>query len=143
GCYYGYIDGVVLNSLSNTFTGCNGNVGSYIQYPPVGNYTTSVELGGTYSISLTGGPAYDYVGFGVWIDFNNDGDFTDANEFAWSSPNTAQGTQIGSITIPANATLGDHRMRIRSKDYYYVFSNESCGETYYNGESEDYTITIT
>src|SRR5437764_599416 len=84
GCYYGYIDDVVLNSLSNLFTGCNGNIGSYIQYPPVGNYTTSLEQGGTYSISISGQTYYYYsVGFGVWIDWNNDGDFTDAGEFAW------------------------------------------------------------
>ncbi|HYV92237.1 MAG TPA: GEVED domain-containing protein, partial [Chitinophagales bacterium] len=143
GCYYGYIDAVVLNSLSNLFTGCNGNAGSYIQYAPAGNLTTSVEAGGTYSISLTGGPApYEYVGFGVWIDFNNDGDFDDTGEFAWSSPFTAQGTQIGSISVPLNATLGDHRMRIRSNDYNVLYSNQSCGSVYY-GESEDYTITIT
>ncbi len=143
GCSSAFIDGVVLNSLDNQFSGCNGNAGAYIQYEPT-DYTTSLEQGGTYPIYITGGSNYyySYMGFGVWIDFNNDGDFSDADEFAWGSPFVASGTQTGSITVPATATIGDHRMRIRSKYYGTFSSSESCAEAY-NGESEDYTITIT
>jgi hypothetical protein len=142
GCYWGYIDGVEFNTLSNTFSGCNGNVGSYIQYDPA-DYTTTVEAGSTYPITLTGGPIYEYVGFGVWIDFNNNGDFGDEGEFVWSSPTATPGIQYGTVNIPSNATLGEHRMRIRSKDGYILFEQEACDELlYYYGESEDYTITI-
>lgn len=142
GCYWGYIDGVEFNTISNQYSGCNGNVNSYIQYDP-SQFTTTVEAGGTYPITLTGGPSYEYVGFGVWIDFNNDGDFSDNGEFAWSSPYATYGPQYGSISVPSNATIGDHRMRIRSKDGYILFSSEACGELlYYYGETEDYTISI-
>ncbi|MEO6169264.1 MAG: GEVED domain-containing protein, partial [Chitinophagales bacterium] len=143
GCYYGNIDGVTLNTLSNTFTGCNGNTGSYIFYPPYNNTTTSLALGETYDIQLDGGPSYEAVGFGVWIDFNNDGDFEDNGEFVFSSPYVAYGSQVGTITIASDPSfVGDRRMRIRSKDYALVFGTESCTDIYY-GETEDYIITLT
>jgi len=143
GCSWSYIDGVVFNTLSNTSSGCNGSPDGYIQYDP-SQYTTSVEQGGTYPITITGGSIYEYMGFGVWIDFNNDGDFSDPGEFCWSSPYATAGVQTGTINIPSTATIGQHRMRVRSKDGYILFSSESCGNLlYYAGESEDYTISIT
>jgi hypothetical protein len=143
GCQWGYIDAVQFNTLSNTFSNCNFNSDGYIQYD-ASQYTTTLEAGSSYIISLTGGPTYEYVGFGVWIDFNNDGDFEDNDEFCFSSPQAISGTQTGTIDIPATATIGEHRMRVRSKDYWILFESESCGELlYYYGETEDYTVTIT
>lgn len=142
GCYYGYIDEVVFNSLVNSGSGCNGNTDGYIQYSTA-QFTTSVEQGQTYPILLTGGPSWDWVGFGVWMDFNKDGDFSDAGEFVWSSPASTNGQQIGSISIPANAALGPCRMRIRSLEYSTLLSSDACGEIiFYYGETEDYTISI-
>lgn len=143
GCYYGYIDGVTLNTLTNTATGCNGNTGSYVQFPASGNTTTSLALGESYDIQLDGGPFYEGVGFGVWIDFNNDGDFNDNGEFVYSSPYVNYGSQTGTITIASDPSfVGDRRMRVRSKDYNLVYGYESCDDIYY-GETEDYTITLT
>jgi hypothetical protein len=141
GCYYGNTDGVILNTLSNTFTGCS-YTGSYTLYPQYGNTTTSLALGETYDIQLDGGPSWSAVGFGVWIDFNNDGDFTDNDEFVFSSPFIGFGSQFGTITIGSNpAYVGDRRMRVRSKDYALVTATESCVDFYY-GETEDYIITL-
>ncbi|MGB3075545.1 MAG: GEVED domain-containing protein, partial [Chitinophagales bacterium] len=143
GCYYGYIDGVTFNTLSNVLTGCNGNTGSYIFYPPTGSATTSLALGEAYDIQLDGGPYYEGVGFGVWIDFNNDGDFEDNGEFVFSSPYVTYGSQTGTITMPSDpAFVGERRMRVRSNDYNLLYSSQSCGSVY-AGESEDYTITLT
>ncbi|MBX7108599.1 MAG: T9SS type A sorting domain-containing protein [Chitinophagales bacterium] len=140
GCQYYFIDGVTLNTLSN-LTGCNGASNGYIKYPATGSNTTSLEVGSSYTITLEG-PLYNPVGFGVWIDFNNDGDFDDADEFVFASPTYETGTQSGLIFIPANnAYLGERRMRIRAEDYAVIGSTEAC-TTYYSGETEDYTITL-
>lgn len=140
GCQYYFIDGVTLNTLTN-LTGCNGAADGYIKYPPTGTNTTSLEVGSSYTITLEG-PLYNPVGFGVWIDFNNDGDFDDADEFVFASSNYDTGTQSGLIFIPANsAYLGERRMRIRAEDYSILSSTQSC-TTFYNGETEDYTITL-
>ncbi len=141
GCIYYYIDDVELNTLSNVNTGCNGSANGYVKYPASGSTTTSLEIGSNYPVSL-GGPVYSPVGFGVWIDFNFDGDFDDADEFVFSSPTYVTGTQTGLISIPNNAAyIGERRMRIREKDYGTISSTEACSEFYY-GETEDYTITI-
>ncbi|MCS6990603.1 MAG: GEVED domain-containing protein [Chitinophagales bacterium] len=142
GCYYGYIDEVIFNSLINSFSGCNANPNGYIQYAP-SQFTTTVEQGQVYPILLTGGPSWDYVGFGVWMDFNHDGDFADAGEFVWSSPSYAIGQQTGYIAIPANANTGPCRMRIRSLEFATLTASNACGNIdFYYGETEDYTITI-
>jgi hypothetical protein len=141
GCYFAYIDDVVLNTLSNIDSYCNGSTDGYVYYAPSGSYTTTVEIGSSYPLTLDG-PAFEPVGFGVWIDFNNDADFDDADEFVYSSPSYTAGTQYGTVSIPNNASyIGDHRMRVRAKDYGVVFSNESC-TTFSYGEAEDYSITI-
>lgn len=101
-----YIDGVEFTTISNTVTGCNGNVNNYIYYS---TDTGNVTAGGAYPITLT--PTTSFVqGFGVWIDYNADGDFADAGEFVFSSaPSTSP--QNGNITIPFLATVGNTRMR--------------------------------
>lgn len=142
GCYYGYIDEVIFNSLQNSGSGCNGNADGYIQYSAA-QFTTSVEQGQTYPIQLTGGPSWDYVGFGVWMDFNHDGDFSDADEFVWSSASIGNGQQVGNVLIPSTAMTGACRMRIRSLEYSTLAAGDACGNIiYYYGETEDYTVTI-
>ncbi|MEO6169041.1 MAG: GEVED domain-containing protein, partial [Chitinophagales bacterium] len=140
GCSFAYIDDVILNTLSNENSYCNGSSDGYIYYAPAGSFTTSLELGSSYSITL-GGPNYEPVGFGVWIDFNNDADFSDVGEFVYSTPTYNSGTVYGTISIPSTATLGEHRMRIRAKDFGIVTSSESC-TTFFYGEAEDYAITL-
>jgi len=141
GCYFAYIDGVELNTLSNTFTYCNGNTNGYIEYEPIGNLTTNVEQGITYPITLKGN-SFEMVGFGVWIDFNNDGDFGEADESVFFSPSIAAGVQTGNIAIPTSASLGQHAMRVRCNDNNTVSADQSCSQFNY-GETEDYTINIT
>ena len=50
-------------------------------------------------------------------------------------------TETTSMTIPANATLGLHRMRMKT-NWNAVVPPDACEETTY-GETEDYTANIT
>lgn len=92
-----------------------------------------------YSVSVSG-----YAYNKIWVDWNGDLDFDDANEFiatvgyGTSYPSVFTGT----ITIPAGTPVGSYRMRVRSA-YYSSDSNTygSCGNTNY-GETEDYTVQV-
>ncbi|WP_158267548.1 GEVED domain-containing protein [Adhaeribacter arboris] len=135
-----YINNFSFNNLVNNSSGCNGKTKSYINYSPMGSFTTVLNRGQTYNISLEGDGS-NAQSYGVWIDYNNDNDFADTGEFVYKSPSAALGTFSGTITIPTNVTDGLHRMRVSTK-YFNTFSgSEWCGSTDY-GETEDYTITV-
>jgi len=70
----------------------------------------------------------------IWIDFNGDGDFTDADEQVFVA-NNKKNVVTGTLNIPAYAS-GQTRMRITMKS---GGSPTSC-ETFSNGEVEDYTV---
>ncbi|HSG68353.1 MAG TPA: GEVED domain-containing protein, partial [Bacteroidales bacterium] len=70
----------------------------------------------------------------IWIDFNSDGDFEDADETVFVA-NNQRDVVNGSIAIPSYAS-GQTRMRITMKNG----SSPSPCETFSNGEVEDYTV---
>jgi hypothetical protein len=137
-CAYGdLINSFTLNSITSTGNGSGCASNAY------GFYTTPTWLlvpGTTYSWSATVGGGSWSQGFGVWIDFNNNGVF-EASEGVVSSGTST--TPSGSITIPANAG-GQVRMRTRCS-YAYTFSTSDPCTDYHGfgwGETEDYVVTI-
>jgi len=72
----------------------------------------------------------------IWIDYNQDGDFTDSGEEVFSSSGSS--SVSGSFTPPTSALTGDTRMRVTMK---YGSAPSSC-ETFTYGEVEDYTVNI-
>ena len=109
---------------------------------PYSDYTalsTSVTQGDT-GVEITTSCNYNfyYTDLGLWIDWNQDYDFEDAGEDLFC---VSYGNGTYTFDVPADATLGDTRMRIRLK-----YSDDGCygpcGTTAY-GEVEDYTINIT
>jgi len=91
---------------------------------------TQTTCGGNYSNK-----------FAVFIDWNQDGDFADADESAFQQASSVSGsnTQTGTITIPATATLGNTRMRVINVETTGTIT--ACG-TYTWGETEDYLINV-
>jgi hypothetical protein len=80
------------------------------------------------------------VGYGLWIDWNNDGDFGDANESIYVSSSYSFATSYsGTITVPVGIAAGNYRMR--TKIDYNLSVPLSCGAIT-NGETEDYTFTV-
>ncbi|QHT66810.1 S8 family serine peptidase [Rhodocytophaga rosea] len=134
-----YINNFSFNTLVNNGSGCNGQLSNYINYAPAGTKTTSVIKGQSYPISMQSGAIGQ--GFGVWIDYNNDQDFEDANEFVYSSPSTGTGVYSSSVTIPASVSTGQRRLRVRAKWNATFISGQMCEANTW-GETEDYTITI-
>lgn len=137
-----FISNVTINTLNNTST-CG--TGGYTNFPATGLQTTSLTKGTSYNFSLKVGTGSGTHGAGVWIDFNQNGVFTDAGEYFLVSNAIAAGsTTTISIPVPLGAVAGTTRMRVR---YAYATtitsaSGVSCtmGGTY--GETEDYTISI-
>ena len=99
----------------------------------------NVGAGGSYSLALT--PGYSNTAYPeqwrVWIDFNRDGDFTDAGEQVFGTNTTSNTTVNGTLNIPGSAS-GTTRMRIAMK---WNAPATSC-ESFSYGEVEDYTIAI-
>ncbi|RAU84110.1 S8 family serine peptidase [Pontibacter arcticus] len=77
----------------------------------------------------------------VYVDWNNDGDFTDANEeAAVSGVILGDGTFNASITPPASVAVGDKtRMRVVVQESINAADVTSCG-TYTRGETQDYVV---
>lgn len=129
-----WIDLVEFNSINNN----SGSDGGYGDFTTI---STSVNAGQSYGITLTpafSGQSYTEF-FRVWIDYNQDGDFDDADELAYESDATST-TVNGTIAIPASAMNGSTRMRV-----YMLFDTapSPCTTTPDNfGEVEDYCITI-
>jgi subtilisin-like proprotein convertase family protein len=104
------------------------------------NVSTPAYLGATsqITVNLSGGFAADQTI--VWIDFNQNGSFSDPGEQVFTSANSA-GPHIGNITIPATALQGNTRMRVRMHDTSLGGNNTPCGTSTY-GQVEDYTVNI-
>jgi PKD repeat protein len=103
------------------------------------NQVAKVAEGGSYTISIERNTNNEVVNFAAWIDFNQDGDFTDANErVLFDSASTAQ-ILTTSINIPANVLKGETRMRVAVSRAN--LTTESCGPVVV-GEYEDYKVNI-
>ncbi len=128
-----FISGVQLGTINNTGTSADG-------YQDYTSMSTDLIINQSYNITITNGPpAYTNDDLGIWIDWNQDGDFIDADEIvAFEVDGDGQGTF--SFTVPYSSLLGATTMRIRIK-YSGSDYGSSCGTTTY-GEVEDYKIVV-
>jgi len=125
-----YISGVTVGQINNTGTGCQ-------QYTDYTHLKTDVEIGNTYTLTVTNGNPYSGDKCGVWIDWNQDFDFEDSGEQMAVTGGPSVFT--ASVTPPPVVALGDTRMRIR---IMYTGTLGSCNYISY-GEVEDYVVTVT
>ena len=134
-------DGLTLVSVEeiNNPSGCETD-----GYGDFTDLIANLAQGGTYDITLSTGYGNQFVK--VWVDYNDDFTFSN-NEVILNNYVIAPGSNAGnytettSMTIPANATLGSHRMRIKT-NWNANVPVDACEETTY-GETEDYTANIT
>ena len=105
-----------------------------------GDYTSMTvtqEQGGPVNFSITesGGS----MKFGIWIDWNQDGDFDDSGENVYI--NNGYNTSVsGSFSVPTSAQTGDTRMRVVGKELG-TDDVDACTGTGYT-ECEDYTFHV-
>lgn len=131
---------VIFNTIDNS-DGPYKDVG----YEDFTHISTTVTQGNSYNLTTHVNTDGNYTVHAiVWIDWNQDGDFTDAGEeydmgTARNVFNSATNLSPVNVTIPIGATLGNTRMRVSAR---YNNDPSSC-QTNFDGEVEDYTINIT
>jgi hypothetical protein len=129
-----HITNVDINSINNA-SGCS----AYSDYTAT---STNVNVGSSYILTINVGGG---LGFGVytdcagWVDWNNDGDYLDANESLSFFDNGTAGPMTALVSVPAGTALGNKNMRLRSSQG--GISMTSCNTTA-NGEVEDYTLNV-
>jgi len=126
-----YISRVEVGSIDNS-SECDG----YYDYTAI---STEMQIGQNYDITVTNGNPYQGQDLcGIWVDWNQDKDFDDPDETITVTGSPGDGPYTATITPPADANLGETRMRTR---IVWNQNPDSCGDTNY-GEVEDYTITV-
>ena len=134
-----YIDQVVLNTLDNSSSGCNGNPNGYIRYQPA-EYTTSLTQGQAYTLHLqTGAANSEYLA--VWVDWNNDHDFDDADELMARTLTKVSSLDVDFVVPLTQVFEGQRRMRVRCAYMGSFAPLGSCASVQW-GETEDYFINI-
>jgi len=137
GCTYGdYISNVVFGSINNP-SGCSG--GAYGNFTAMSN---TLDMGTSQNIAVSLNPDFSQ-GIGVFIDWNQDFDFSDAGEFFSNGNVTAYGqTENISITVPNTASPGTTRMRVMCRYNVAPNSGQSCVSGGNYGEFEDYSLFV-
>ncbi|MBW7841000.1 MAG: hypothetical protein H3C36_15485, partial [Chitinophagaceae bacterium] len=90
----------------------------------------------SFEADISGGTA----GFRIWVDWNQDGEFT-ADEVAYQSSGYAN-SQTGSFQVPASALSGETRMRVVSHWLSTTGDVDPCATGFTYGEFEDYKFVV-
>ena len=131
-----YISRVQLESINKS----SGVGTTSTGYSNFANISTDLSKGDDVTIRVTPtwtGTKYN-EGYAVFIDYNQDGDFTDSGERVWTKTASQTTPAVGSFTVPTGATTGSTRMRVSMK---YNGVPTAC-ESFQYGEVEDYTVNI-
>ncbi len=127
-----YIGRVQLNTIDNT-----SGAQSYSDFT---NISTTLISGVQYTITVTPqwtGTVYN-EGYRVWIDYNRDGNFVNAERVMNISP-TNNTSVSANFTVPGTISQGNTRMRVALQ---YNTQPSACSAGYNYGEVEDYTINL-
>ena len=129
----GYINRVQLSNLDNT----SGNNNGYADFRGlIANLVPGQSV--NYTLTPGGNSIFTTMAWTIWIDFNRDGSFSDAERIVTTSASSF--ATSGSFTVPATATAGPSRMRIAMKRS--STAQTSPTDTFSSGEVEDYSVQI-
>jgi hypothetical protein len=135
--FYEQVDSVsIVGTTLNNYT--PSHMAIYSSYPASGSTTAALQQGSPYTIVVQTSEFESSV-VGMWIDYNHNGAF-DADEYTMVGPYSGFGNHVSSFTVPFAALAGETGMRIRVSGDGFG-SIDAC--TYlYNGETEDYILTV-
>lgn len=140
-CKNAYITSVKIGKLNNENTGCSrAGFGDYT----LGTKLDSLLMGEAYDLSLA---SQTYQGksafFAVWIDYNNNGKFTDQDDFVAASFENSASFSIKNIIIKnQNEYEGPRRLRVSMRADAAIAPSDPCAKTGGSGETEDYLVFI-
>jgi hypothetical protein len=136
-----YISNVTMGTINNSTT-----CGNYTDFT---TQTNDVQQGTSVAMTITtaivGGANAGYLDdqVAVWVDWNNDNDFSDSGEDVYVvtySSSTVIPLSFN-VAVPANATVGNVRMRVRMSHLQVDGPITPCGNSQW-GEVEDYTLNV-
>ncbi len=146
------IGNVTVGTLNNSSTCAVIAPGAGSVLNRYGNYcgyvaAPNLEQGSVVSFSLeqiTCGGNYG-TGFQLYVDWNQDGDFQDADERVYSAATSTTGNHIepGNFTVPMTALLGSTRMRVVNVETTFPTATNYAHTGYTWGETEDYCVNVT
>ncbi|MBP9082206.1 MAG: hypothetical protein KBH11_03965, partial [Bacteroidia bacterium] len=126
-----WIDRFELGTINNQ----SGNNNGYANFTA---QSTTVTPGGSvpFTIETDNNLLFSFFSARIWIDFNDNGDFSDAGELVYSG--NGNGNVAGTIQIPSVAGSADVAARVVVRRFG---APTPCGN-YILGETEDYTVSI-
>lgn len=131
-----YISRVQLGTINNA-SGVGSTSTGYSNFTNVSG-SISKNTSSTISITPTWTGTQYNEGYAVFIDYNQDSDFSDAGETVYTRAASQTSPVVGSFTVPNSALNGATRMRVSMK---YNGVPTAC-ESFQYGEVEDYTVNI-
>jgi hypothetical protein len=141
----GYVDDVITNvsltnSLGANFTQNSGG-GAAPWFTSYNNTPLDLYRATSNTVAITVGADITQH-TAAWADWNQDGVFSASENIALSTVVAGGGdTVIYTFTVPANAVLGNTRIRVRGASDNAYTAAGACAPTAY-GETEDYLINI-
>ena len=132
---YEYISNVAMGAL-NQHSG--KDPGGYSDYS---SQVIDMTIGTSLDVFVENGSPYEKDEVLIWVDWNKDGDFFDADEKVFESGPSGTNLFQCSFSTPPSATEGVTRMRIRLHDSQNGPLPEPCGFSQW-GEVEDYSLRI-
>lgn len=124
------VDAEVDGTPSVNANGDDGDDGVFVLSTFI---TTNVATTSSFSVTASQAGKLD-----AWIDFNRDGDWSDAGEQIFTSANVVAGENLLSFTIPAGATNGSTGARFRLSTAGALAPTGAASD----GEVEDYLAII-
>jgi len=124
----GYISNVQVGSLNNP-----SGSSSYTDFTSL---NANLTAGSSPIVYLTPSDTTYTKYWKIWIDYNRDGDFTDAGENVYSG--SGKEAVSGDFTVPVSTIKGTTRMRVSMRSN----NNPSFCSSFSYGEVEDYTANI-
>ncbi|MEN7550813.1 M43 family zinc metalloprotease [Rapidithrix thailandica] len=125
-----YIQSVSLGNLQNANSGYEES-----GYSDFTHFTANLSPAASETLNITLHASWEGTALKAWIDWNGDGNFSNAEEVL--SANGEGTTYTAQVTPPASS-VNATRMRIRT---VYGNTPAPCGNEYFS-EVEDYTISI-
>jgi PKD repeat protein len=130
------ISRVVIGSGIDNYSSVGAN--KYSNY--LNDFTAEVlSLRDSLQVTVERQSSIDPMNRKVWVDWNNDGDFDDAQEEVASESSTYNKVFTASVAVPNTATLGYTTLRVGVS--YDQDPNRPCGINQ-TGEFEDYPVRI-
>ena len=140
-----YISNVKIDTTTlNSSSGASASP-YYTIFPASGSTTATLTVGAAYALKVVAGTSNSSVQLAGWIDYNQDGVFSEPGEKLGELDILGPSPAIGTIpfTVPVGALNGPTRFRVCVADGFGLATPVPVCSGVPYGEYEDYTVTIT